>query len=75
MIHKVITDSHRTAVQVDMLLLFVGNFREFFPQFRANSLVCSTVLPSESYGLAHRYINGTETGGITKTTIWIFKIS
>ena len=63
MIHKIIIDTHRSAVQVDLLRLFVDTFREFVPQFRANSRVCSTILPSHSYGLTYRYINGNETGG------------
>ena len=63
MVHKIIIDIHRSAVQVDRFPLFGGIFREFVPQFSANSRVCSTVLHCHSYGLTYRYINGTETGG------------
>jgi len=63
MMHKIIIDTHWSAVQVYMLRQFVDTFREFVPQFRANSLVCSTILPSHFYGFTYRYINGNETGG------------
>jgi len=54
MIDKKIMDTHRSAVHVYMPRLFVDTFREFVPQFRANSRVCSTVLPSHSYGFTYR---------------------
>lgn len=62
MLHKIIIDIHRSVVQVDMFRLFGGTFREFVPQFRANSLACSAVLHCHSYGLTYRYFNGIETG-------------
>jgi len=54
MIHEIIIDTHRSAFQVDLLRLFVGTFREFVPQFRAKSRVCSTVLLCHFYGLTYR---------------------
>jgi len=74
MVHKIIIDIHRSAVQVDRFPLFGGIFREFVPHLARTVVSVAQFYTVTPMGSHIDTLMALRQAAITKKHTWIFKI-